>query len=296
VEALLEDPLFWRVVMVVLLPVSFWFGFRCWKRARLIEDMPTSRVRSAAQGYVELQGQAKLTSGTAMVAPLTRLPCVWWTYRIEEKRRSGRNARWVTVDQDRSVTPFLLEDDSGWCVINPVGADIFPEHNRSWYGSRGWPADVPALASKSWLTSLVSEYRYTEHWIGEDEPLDAMGLFRTVGGVGSVDRNAAVVRLLSEWKQDMPALTARFDTDRNGVLSQREWERARAAARSEVDARVLAQNVETYAVLQKPDDGRPYLLAAGNLARLARRYRWQAAGAWLVFVVLCGVLSAQLRQ
>ena len=291
---LLEDPIFWRTVMAVLAPVCFWFGFRCWRRARLIEDVPTSRVRSAAQGYVELQGEAMLTSGTAMIAPLTRQPCVWWNYRIEERRRSGRNTRWVTVDRDCSVTPFLIEDESGWCVVNPVGAEVFPQNSRSWYGSNGWPANVPALASKSWLVGLVSEYRYTEHWIGEQEPVDALGQYRTIGGVGDLDRDAAVARLLAEWKQDMHALTRRFDTDANGVLDQQEWEQARRAARRQVDAQALHLPVERYALLHKPEDGRPFLLAAGSLDRLARRYRWQAAGALLLFVVLCGALTAQL--
>ena len=205
--------------MVVLAPLSFWFGFRWWQRARLIDDLPTSRVHSAAQGYVELQGQAKLTSGTAMIAPLTRRPCVWWTYRIQQKRRSGRNSRWVTVDEDRSVTPFLLEDDSGWCVVNPLGAEVFPENSRTWYGAGGLPSTVPALASNSWFVGLTSEYRYTEYWIGERELVDAMGQFRTVGGAGSVDRDSAVAQLLSEWKRDTKTLMARFDTDRNGVRS-----------------------------------------------------------------------------
>ena len=37
---------------------SGWLGFRRLKRARLIEDTPTQRLRSAAQGYVELEGAA----------------------------------------------------------------------------------------------------------------------------------------------------------------------------------------------------------------------------------------------
>jgi hypothetical protein len=292
---MLEHP-FWRAVMVVLVPLSFWFGFRCWRRARLIGDLPTSRVRSAAQGYVELLGRARLTAGTAILAPLTRRPCVWWTYQIQEKRRSGKKWSWVIVDSGTSDTPFLLEDDSGWCVVNPLGAEVFPEDERTWYGNSGWPANVPALASSSWLVGTLSEYRYTEHSIAEQEMVNAMGSFRTVGGVQSVDRDAAMAQLLAQWKQDMPALIARFDADHNGVLDQQEWEKARAAARQQVEQRMLTAAPTEYAVLSKPDDERPFLLASGNLERLAGRYRWQAAGALLLFIILCGVLTAQLRR
>jgi len=36
--------------------VAFYLSFRYWYRARLIEDVPTARIRSAPQGYVELEG------------------------------------------------------------------------------------------------------------------------------------------------------------------------------------------------------------------------------------------------
>ena len=36
---------------------------------RLIEDMPTTRLRAAAQGYVELKGTARLFAGEPIVAP-----------------------------------------------------------------------------------------------------------------------------------------------------------------------------------------------------------------------------------
>jgi hypothetical protein len=293
-DALLEDPIFWRTVMIVLVPVSFWFGFRCWRRARLIGDLPTSRVRSAAQGYVELLGRARLTPGTAVLSPLTRRPCVWWTYQIQERRRSGKSTRWATVDSDTCHTPFLLEDDSGWCVVNPLGAEVFPEDERTWYGSSSWLANVPALATKSWLLGTASDYRYTEHTIAEHEMVNAMGNFRTVGGVQAVDKEAVMAKLLAAWKQDMPALTARFDADHNGVLSQQEWEAARAAARRQVEEHALRETPAEYAVLVKPDDDRPFLLASGNLERLARRYRWKAVAALLLFVALCAVLTAQL--
>ena len=39
---------------------SFWYTFKSWSKNRLIEDTPTSRVRSAAQGYVELAGRGAL--------------------------------------------------------------------------------------------------------------------------------------------------------------------------------------------------------------------------------------------
>ena len=74
------------------------------------------------------------------------------------------------------------------------------------------------------------EYRYTEHRIQEYELVNVIGVFGTVGGVAAADTTGALMKLLAEWKPDQPALLQRFDASRDGVLSQKEWELARAAA------------------------------------------------------------------
>ncbi|WP_455203621.1 hypothetical protein [Kaarinaea lacus] len=48
--------------------VAFYFAFLYLKRARIIEDTPTSKIRSAAQGYVELQGRAQTMEGAPIIA------------------------------------------------------------------------------------------------------------------------------------------------------------------------------------------------------------------------------------
>ena len=70
---------------------SLWYTFRSWARNRAIEDTATSRVRSAAQGYVEISGLGVLPPKSANKAPLTGIPCTWWRYKIEERRSTGRS-------------------------------------------------------------------------------------------------------------------------------------------------------------------------------------------------------------
>jgi len=82
---------------------GFYAAFRFLFRLRLIEDTPTSLIRSAAQGYVELQGRGELLPGPPIVAPLTGLPCVWYRFKVEERvadydSRGGTNSRWRTIN------------------------------------------------------------------------------------------------------------------------------------------------------------------------------------------------------
>jgi hypothetical protein len=53
-------------------------GLDAFWRLRTIADIPTARIRSAPQGYVELAGHA-LAHRASVTAPLTELPCVCGT-------------------------------------------------------------------------------------------------------------------------------------------------------------------------------------------------------------------------
>ena len=72
-----NDEFWWYSTLGALLIAACWIAaFRAIRRARLIEDVPTSKIRSAVQGYVELIGHAEAMEGPAIVAPLSQLPCV----------------------------------------------------------------------------------------------------------------------------------------------------------------------------------------------------------------------------
>lgn len=295
-DALDPDTLdFLLLVAALAVPISAVLGLRCWRRARIIDDTPTSRVRSAAQGYVELSGRAGFAGGETR-APLSGRPCVWWTFRVERKRDSDRGrGSWETISRGTSEAPFLLIDASDRCLVDPRGAEVYPTEKAQWYGSTPWPANVGSLGPV--LDGVVSEYRYVEHRIYEHEVVGVIGEFRTVGGVADEDPEERTLQLLRAWKEDQPALLARFDTDGDGVLSAREWERARAEARRHVlEELPRAEPLPRLNIVVRPSDGSPFLLAAIDLGRLSRRYRRGAAIAVVTFVVSTGLLVRLLSS
>jgi hypothetical protein len=292
VASLLEDPIFWRVALALLAIGCFYLGFLWWRRARVIDDTPLSRVRSAAQGFVEVRGRGTLLKGSEIRAPLSARPCVWWSFQIERKEETGKSTSWRTIKRGASTVPFLLTDESGWCVVNPTGAEVFPSDHSTWYGSSEWPSNTGTSAAV--LDRMLADYRYTEHRIYEHERIDAIGEFRTMGGISGIDTEAEAMELLRQWKTDQPRLMQRFDDNRDGVLSQAEWEKARLEARRAVETRVQQQAPPRYNVMLRPSDDKPFLIAAYDLALLARRYRRRAVVALLAFVVLCGVLTSLL--
>ena len=285
----MSDPNFWKLALALAAPLSFIFGFRNWRLARLIDDTPVSRVRSAAQGYVELSGTARFAEGQPNLAPLTLLPCVWWQYRIEHRTGVGRNARWHTTNHGASATPFRLEDETGACLVNPAGADVRPGNNSVWRSSMPWPS--PPGEGRRFVDLSGGDYRYTEHRINEFEHVNVIGEFRTVGGIEATDVTGEVMRLLSDWKQDQPALLRRFDTNHDGVLSQVEWARARQLARLQIEQQAPAAPRPKANVVVQPQDHRPFLVAACDLKALARRSRWVAAALLSGFLLAVGTLA-----
>jgi hypothetical protein len=285
---LADDDLWVTLLTIAVAVVAGAAAALRWIRiARLIEDTPTSRIRSAAQGYVELSGRARPLPETHNLAPLTQRPCVWWRYRISRKveHGSGRNRRrsWQTVASGRSSIPFLLDDGTGECIVKPDGAEVVVTETTTWYGNTPWP--VPLDGGQPVAFGGERAYRYSEERIYEHEAIHALGSFRTSAPDADRDRQAEQAALLSRWKQDQAALLRRFDGDGDGRIDLTEWEAVREAARHAVqEAQTARPAQDALHVLGKPD-GQLYLLAALPPGDLVRRYRRRALWSFVGFVV-----------
>ena len=291
-----SDVWFWLLVLGVAIVGGGWFAFRWLHIARMLEDTPTSRIRSAAQGYVELAGRCGALSGTTNLAPLTQRPCVWWQYRVQRRTgstsRGNQRTKWQTVNSGRSEQPFLLDDGTGECIVQPAGAEVLTTETTTWYGDTPWPALAPGRRS----SSGEPEFRYYEERIYEHERVHVLGHFRTHSGTGGQNREADVAALLTEWKQDQAELARRFDADHDGQVSIEEWERAREAARDTVTRRHLAQPVPpALHVVGRPDSRQLFLIAAYPEQELARRYRRRAIFAFAGFGVATYALGWLLQ-
>jgi hypothetical protein len=273
----------------------FWFGFKAWRKCRLIEDMPVSRVRSAAQGYAELYGQCRSAADTVR-GPLTHQACAWWRFKIEERDRSSRSRSWTTIDSGTSDAPFLLDDGTGQCLIDPRGAEIAGQTRTVWYGDSRQPGlripDGAGIVGCLERLLFTRRYRYTEERLQHGDRIYAIGDFRAHGGIAARDPDTELAGVLRRWKQDQGSLLARFDTNRDGVLSGAEWEQARAAAREAVVAERLDHPVAAKLnVLARPSDGRNFLVSAVPRPTLARRFRLQAVASLAGFLVATTVLG-----
>jgi len=295
-------------VLAIVAAFGCYQGFRRLWKARVIEDAPTAKVRSAPQGYVELVGEARPMRGEPIIAPLSKSTCCWYRFTIESKK--GRE--WRLVRKEVSNGLFLLGDDTGECIVDPEGAEVTPHRKEVWHGDGDEPMRVVMpprgaegiqlgpVVLRSTAGSLNGRNRYTEELILAGDPLYALGAFKTLDDIDHhQSRSEITTALLREWKRDWRRLLHRFDHNRDGDIDAAEWEDARRVAEREAAREHAEQDASQHMhTLRGPTErGRPFLLSTLPQFRLARRYRWQAAGGMLLFLVGGGALAwiASLR-
>ncbi len=157
-------------------------GFRRFRVRRKIEDLPTSRISTAAQGLVEFQGTA-LPYGARASSAADGAKVLFSRVKVEYYR-SGKNGGWKTRWTYDSGERFLLQDETGVAHVIVKGAELFlksettqwdamtPEARRVFLQAAGSNISSPgSLDSGSW--------RIVEQKITEGEKVLAIGVFKT---------------------------------------------------------------------------------------------------------------------
>ncbi len=277
--------LLWSALLTLLSLAALYFSFYHLHRARLIEDTPTSRIRSAPQGYVELIGEADMMRGEPVISPLSASNCCWWRYKIERKSDKG----WRSIRSEKSNALFLIRDATGECILDPEGASITPSERSIWYGPNATPSAGPDRGAGtthshfnrfglqiSVNTTFDGDYRYTEEMILPGDPLYAIGLFSSLG---EIDRKAMRDDMLKDrlrqWKSDHASLLERFDRNRDGQIDLDEWESARQAAKGEITREQMQEDQQPIHTLSSTGSNRrPLLISTKEEFDLVRRFRY----------------------
>ncbi|HEX3838182.1 MAG TPA: GIDE domain-containing protein [Steroidobacteraceae bacterium] len=257
------------------------------RRDRFIADTPLVRIRSAAQGYVRISGIARSPPGETMRSPLTDRPCVWWDYSVEAREENAKGeAVYRTVEKATSVTPFVLNDADGECLIGPVGADVTATSNERWSGMSRHPQGTPQSHAILGLPGQ-DDYRFQERLIAPGTPLSVLGELRSHTEFGAVDQKTQ--ELLAQWKRDQAALLRRFDRNHDGQISPDEWEAARAAAHTEAEATVLHSPIERVGVVAQASHDEPFIIAPMDAKHLVRREQRNALLFLLASILAVGL-------
>jgi hypothetical protein len=176
---LIGDGFLFEIVMVTasggVIFASWFRSSRQWIRRKL------RRLKRSNLGEVEENTLVRLV-GTVkqldkiVTAPVSGVPCVYYQVKIDIKHDG-----WKTKVHEAHGAPFLLEDETGYAIIEPSAAHITTKHLRF------FPADHPDLVLDRFLARHhLLQYKYRLRIL---EMLIEPGTTITVMGSGVGERD-----------------------------------------------------------------------------------------------------------
>lgn len=231
-----------------------------YKRLLAISEVPISTIASAAQGYVELFGKSR--QRLPMRSPIQGVDCVWfrlWVYTRDS------NYMWRLQDYQVSEQVFELHDESGICLVNPKGADIY--------------------AAKRHVVTQ-NGHRYIEDVLFADKSIYVLGdLDASTQAHTEAEINHEVGKLLTLWKQSKSRLLQRFDLNRDGEIDMLEWEHAREQAYSDIKRQQSQLLKNEQHLIAKPESKRLFVISGITPQALRQRYRYWAIVHFSIFFI-----------
>ncbi|MDD5418175.1 MAG: GIDE domain-containing protein [Candidatus Nanoarchaeia archaeon] len=177
----LTEILLYSIFAVVGGIVLLIFGFITFNNKRLIENIPTSKIRSIAMGLVEIFGSIAKAHEKYLTSPFTDKKCVYYSYSIEEERKSEKSTYWVTIKRGKDSALFYLRDDTGEVLVNPEGAvvDVPYSFNRTGTSIR-MPKEVINFMESNRVNyrgfiGLGKRMRFKEYIVEPNQKLYIMG-------------------------------------------------------------------------------------------------------------------------
>jgi hypothetical protein len=249
------------------------YGFRLLRKKNMIENVPSSPIRSVAMGLAEIKGQAPGVAVTP--APLSGTPCLYYRYLVEEERTRPKGGReWVTIDRGESNVPFHVEDPTGRILVNPEGADIILGRDYQKIEREG-----------GWL----SRRKRTSEW--RIDPGDFVYVIGSVSNLRDAvaEGRARLQEKLQQVKRD-PGAMKRFDLDGNGTIDSQEWAGAVAVVKDDLlreeISRPAAQPLDNLCI-GKGDVEETFVISDRDERSVASSLGWKSFG-----VVLLGGAGA----
>jgi Zn-finger nucleic acid-binding protein len=203
----------------------FVYGWMLRQRKRLIESIPTSTIRSLALGLVEINGRAQ-PEEHLLSAPFSGLPCVFYSYAVEEQVGSGKRARWETIAKGTSEQPFFVSDTTGRVLVVPLGAELILPDERTFRND--WLGELPpttiaglnrlGVSTERWIGSKTLRCR--ESFIFQEEQVYVLGTAHE--HLGATERAENSARLYIGSSRDHEFIIS--DRCEKDLLSRLRWE------------------------------------------------------------------------
>lgn len=238
--------------------VMFFKGFVRLRTARVVENTPTSRIRSLPLGSVEVIGSVR--AAEPLEGPLSGKSVAYYEVLVEEYRRSRNHSRWVRIHREASSEPFSVHDGTGHMLVLPDGSDTHLPHD--YRHEAGTFAEVPAhieAALANWNIRRGffgrGRLRFTERHLQDGDTVYVYGVAQERPDMRHKQAER-VNEKLRELRADPDAMQA-VDIDGDGHISDDEWDYTRVRAVAEAREELQENRI----VIAKGRSGEMFLIS-----------------------------------
>jgi len=123
----------WIVIGVGLLLTVLMtaLALRLIRTKRIIENLQLTPTAGVSYGLAEVQGEIISTKGSPLLrTPFFQKDCVWYSYRKEERRSSGKSSKWATLESEVAGQRFFVRDAEGQMPVEPREAEVITCHKH----------------------------------------------------------------------------------------------------------------------------------------------------------------------
>ncbi|MBT4691807.1 MAG: hypothetical protein HOB73_00500 [Planctomycetaceae bacterium] len=119
---------------LIAVGVLGFIGYRKMGTKRMIENIPTSKVKGIFPGITEIVGEIQ-PHNTVISARYSGESVVYCKYLMKKLVKSDKKSRWVTVESGVQLNVFNVRDDTGEIPVDAVGAEVHAK--RTHYSRSG---------------------------------------------------------------------------------------------------------------------------------------------------------------
>ncbi len=138
--------------------------------------------------FVKIRGKT-LESLTPLVAPLSKRKCVYYIFKIQQRKSSGKNNYWDTIVNDEKIQDFFIEKNGDTVLIQPKQNPknyksylVTDSNNKSSFFDKITP-ELEALLSRYSIENknffgMSKRFRYSEAIIEIGEEITVAGIVK----------------------------------------------------------------------------------------------------------------------
>ncbi|MCJ8312048.1 MAG: LemA family protein [Saccharospirillaceae bacterium] len=166
---------------IILFVICLWVGIKYTIKKRMLENIPTSKIKDLMVGLSEVNGTAIQYEDRKLIAPLNGCECFWYTY---DEAKMDVNNKWHSIHSYSTSKLFKCKDDSGAeLLVNPLRSEISTKFKEE---------------------TIIDNIRYTVNYLPFGEPIFLFGNTSVTSASG---------RLMMKAEIDQPLIISSYSEE-----------------------------------------------------------------------------------